>query len=269
MLSSNIGKSDYFLQISRGLVPGATYFHNSAVCPDVDNVELIVRHTTQPITSFVLPANSGESMEIVSSSANDAYPSGTGARTARIIYLDTDFLEQTVDVNLNGTAPVAITPVDKPIARVNRLGLISFGGSTLVKGADGRIDVRKVGTTTTNIYRGVAAGATRAHSSVYTVPANKQFFMYSWHFFISVASGAHYGYFKLWTNGEVSSFPTLGTFPRYIILGITQDAHDEDDFDIPLRFMPKADIFSSVVSDTGSANAIAGVEYYGFFEEIA
>jgi hypothetical protein len=268
MLSSHIRVSDYYLDISKGLIPGVSSFHLSAAVSPVNNVELVVRTEDTAASAFVFPANIGESMEVVSSSANDASPSGSGCRTVSIQYLDTDFLEQTVTVALNGTTPVPIVPVNplKPIARVNRMAGITFAPGVNV--AAGNIDVRKVGTTTTNIYRRIGVGDSRAKSSVVTVPANKNFFLYSWHFAISASAVGHYGLFKFWTNGEATVFPTLGAFCRSINLGITQDNHITNDFPVPLRFLPMSDIYTTVVSDSGSAAAIAIAEYYGFFVTI-
>ena len=131
------------------------------------------------------------------------------------------------------------------------------------------LPICKVGTTTSNIYRRIAAGDSRAKSSVFTVPANKNFFLQEWHFAAAAATAGHYASFKLWTNGESSAFPVLGSFTRSIILGLCQDAHAVDDFPIPLKFLPRSDIYCTAVSDAGTANVEAQVEYYGWFEVIS
>lgn len=267
MLSSNIKQDDFFLEMSRGNLPGKTYFHASSLVGSINNVEIVVRVEDTVLSAFVFPSNAGESMEIVSSSINDVAVTGSGCRTVNIGYLDIDFLEQTLTVSLNGTTPVALVPINplKPIARINRMAGMTFGTGNI---SAGNIDVRKVGTTTSNIYRRIATGDSRAKSSVFTVPANKGFFLQEWHFAASAATAGHFANFKLWTNGEASVFPVLGSFTRSIILGLCQDAHVVDDFPIPLRFLPRSDIYCSVVSDAGGAAVTAITEYYGWFETI-
>lgn len=267
MLSSSISQRDFFIEVSRGRIPGVTYFHGSSIVGSINNIETVVRVEDTADSAFVLPDDAGENMEVVSNSINDS-TSGSGCRTISIGYLDTDFLEQTVVVGLNGATPVPVTPINplKPIARVNRMAGMTFGPGVNISA--GNIDVRKVGTTTENIYRRIGAGDSRAKSSVFTVPANKNFFLQSWHFASSAAVAGHYASFKLWSNGESSIFPVIGAFNRSLILGLTQDAHVADDFPIPIRFLPKSDIYSTVVSDAATANITAIVEYYGWFEEI-
>ena len=177
MLSSNIKQDDFFLEIARGNLPGKTYFHASSIVGSVNNVELIVRIEDTTASAFVFPSNLGESMEVVSNNVNDVAITGSGCRTVSVGYLDSDFLEQTVNVSMNGTTPVPVVPVNvlKPIVRVNRMAGITFGNGVNVTA--GNIDIRKVGTTTTNIYRRIGIGDSRAKSSVFTVPANKNFYL--------------------------------------------------------------------------------------------
>jgi hypothetical protein len=49
---------------------------------------------------------------VVSTSANDAYPAGSGARTVRVTFLNSDYALKTEDVNLNGTTPVNTVATD-------------------------------------------------------------------------------------------------------------------------------------------------------------
>ncbi len=49
---------------------------------------------------------------VKSSSANDSNPSGSGAKTVRIVYLDSNYVLKTEDVNLNGTTAVNTVATD-------------------------------------------------------------------------------------------------------------------------------------------------------------
>lgn len=118
------------------------------------------------------PQNSAVSMEVVSSSANDA-AAGTGARTVTIAYLDALYAAQTVTLTLNGTTPVAL-PV--PVMRVNSLRVATsgtFGGSNI-----GNLSVRLAGGLGAT-FSYLRAGNGLARTSLYTVPAGQTFDIYS------------------------------------------------------------------------------------------
>lgn len=105
-----------------------------------------------------------QDLEVVSDSAADA-AAGTGLRTLRVEGLDADWAEQTEDVTLNGTTPVALT---KKFLRVNYVtGLTAGTGLT------------NAGTILTRV---ASAGATLAHmepgdgramQAIYSVAAGK------------------------------------------------------------------------------------------------
>lgn len=114
-----------------------------------------------------LPAAGGVSMEILSTSANDA-AAGTGARTALISYLDENYNQATQTVTLNGTTPVSLAG---PILRINAALLVTCGSTETNVGA---ISIRAAGGLGAT-YSHMLAGAGIAQSSLFTVPANHVF----------------------------------------------------------------------------------------------
>lgn len=118
------------------------------------------------------PTTAAVSMEVVSSSANDA-AAGSGARTVTIGYLDAAYAAQSVTLTLNGLTPVAL-PV--PVMRVNSLRVATsgtFGGSNA-----GNISVRFAGGLgATYAYLRIGNGLSR--TSLYTVPAGQTLDIYS------------------------------------------------------------------------------------------
>lgn len=114
-----------------------------------------------PSTAFVA-LTAAVAHEVVSTSANDA-SAGTGARTVRVQYLDSNFAVQHENVTLNGTTPVAMTGT--PIA-VNSIFVLT-AGSGLTNA--GQVSVRTVSGSV--IKNAAGAGYAEGSAMVYTIPA--------------------------------------------------------------------------------------------------
>lgn len=123
---------------------------------------------------------SAAALEILSSSASDS-SLGTGARSARVVGLDHDGYEVTVDVPLNGTTPVSLGT----FLRINS-GLVLTSGSN---GSNvGTLTARTVIGATTQL----VIGAGRGYQSqfIFTVPRGHSAVIGSFFFSTELASGA-------------------------------------------------------------------------------
>ncbi len=121
---------------------------------------------------YVYPATA-LAMTASSSSANDAL-AGSGAKQIEIMGLDTDYVEQTIVIDMNGQNAVAITP---SLLRVNRMKVLGD------QDAEGDIYVGN-GTVTAgvpaNVYSKVDLGEDQTLQAVFTVPAGKMALLFFW-----------------------------------------------------------------------------------------
>lgn len=116
--------------------------------------------------TFIYPT-AGETWEVLSDNVNDM-SAGTGARTVLINGLDTNYVEQTESVTMNGTTPVVTTRTDW--FRMTSVIVIS-SGSGQTNAGDITIRVSGGGNTRSLIQTGLS----RTFNGFFTVPANKVF----------------------------------------------------------------------------------------------
>ena len=100
--------ANYLLSISMGIVPGKTSIGLLSRNPDVG---IGAFEDIWDVGGTLIYATAGETLEIVSSSADDS-SSGSGARTVSVLYLDDQYNSQNTTLTLNGTTPVEFTPTD-------------------------------------------------------------------------------------------------------------------------------------------------------------
>lgn len=108
-------------------------------------------------------ATSAELLEIFSSDANDD-SAGTGARTIRVIGLDSNYDVQSETISLDGTS--SVNSVNSYI-RVHTATILSAGNGGVNAGV---ITVRQA-TTTTNVFIEMQIGRNQSNSSAYTIPS--------------------------------------------------------------------------------------------------
>jgi len=163
--------NDYFFQVSDGNVTSHSAVSLIGTNPSVgvSNIETVWEENG---SEYVFPV-SASTMTVSSSDANDT-SAGTGCRTILIQGLDTDYVESQEFVTLNGTT--AVTTVNSYL-RINFMTCFTFG--TGLQNA-GNIFIG-TGTVTAgkpaNVYGKVSIGEGISHTAVYTVPANKEFFL--------------------------------------------------------------------------------------------
>lgn len=107
---------------------------------------------------------SAETVQVISSSAEDGAGTATGALTMRIYGLDANYDLQEEDVTLNGTTGVSTT---NTFIRVHR-AMVLTSGSAL--GNVGALTIRQ-SSTTANVFSVIAAGIGQSRVTAYTIPA--------------------------------------------------------------------------------------------------
>lgn len=120
--------------------------------------------------AYVWPA-SAMGMEVVSSSENDDV-GGTGVEKVKLYYLDSNFVEKTEVIELNGTGVVATDATD--IFRIQYFIAYQVGSGGA---AAGNISIRHLDNTP--IYSQIEAGYTRARNLSWTVPDGYNLFVTS------------------------------------------------------------------------------------------
>lgn len=121
--------------------------------------------------TYVEPASQAQ-RSIVSSSANDDDPNGSGAKEVRITYLDSNYVLKTEDILLNGTA--AVNTVANDIRFIESMKVIK---GTYAAGAIRLMTLINGGGTE---IMGIVAGATDSMAAHHYVPAGKTAWPICW-----------------------------------------------------------------------------------------
>lgn len=169
----NTSSLDYGLELGKGNIPGETGIQVAG------RSELVGTSWSDiwGLGGEITHATSGETWEIVSSSADDA-AAGTGAQTVVIQYLDDAFVLQIEVKTMNGTTPVTFDATD---AFRFRTGAVLTHGSTNENQGVITIRVSGAGANRGSIDRSTAyAGAPKGFNvsldTHYTVEAGKTLF---------------------------------------------------------------------------------------------
>ena len=168
-----IGSKDFFLEVEKGNVSGWSHIRKFGKI-----FGCTTSLTPITITGLYQTPTSAQSLEIVSSSANDT-SAGTGARTVYVEGLDANFAVQTVTVTMNGTTPVALTGT---WLRVYRMYVVTSGtyASATASSHAGTITVRNSGAGVSwgLLYIDSGFGLGQSMIGCYTVPAGYRAYIY-------------------------------------------------------------------------------------------
>jgi len=245
----------YLYDIAQGFIPGHTSFAKLGFNGDVGTSEEDIWGIGG---TYVFPV-SAQQMEVVSNSVEDdiltaGAVAGTGVHKVKISYLDNDYVEQTEEITLNGTA--AVLTVATNIFRVNAIRASATG--TGLKAA-GLITIRNK-TDHTTVYRSIAAGNTRGREMIYTISRGKTLYITS----IAVSSGySTTGKNVRWTaranldDVNMTILP-IGLFMPYFEVQ-TQDSAFHRDFEIPLKVPATVDLKLSAISDGANSVCMAAI----------
>src|SRR6056300_2068103 len=208
---SNNFINDERLLLARGQIRGAT-------------VRNIFGYQTNVTTSFIpawevagtytYPTGSGLAMTVESTSTSD------NGKTVLIQGLDSDYNDKTETVTLNS----ASAPVTDLFFRINDVILTS--GTTNI----GTITLKNAGTT----YAGIRIGDGRNQASIYTVPANREFYLYRIDAFSNDSTAAKPGIFKNFSQNSNGQQYNVARTTFYNQMNIQRR--------IPFKYSEKTDI---------------------------
>ena len=211
------------IQVSRGLIRGAT-------------LRNIFGYNTSITTSFI-PAwefasvyaypGSAITMTITSASSSD------NGKTLLILGLDENYAEISDTVTINGGGDIN---TNKPFFRINDVILTS--GTTNV----GLITIQNTGKTVN--YAGIRAGDGRNQASIYTVPANKEFYLYRIDAFSNDSTAAKPGLFKNFSQNSNGQQYNVARTTFYNQMNIQRR--------IPFKYSEKTDIQFQLQTASGT-----------------
>jgi len=232
----------YNLRVSQGNVAGATPLYKFGVNPDVNGTEETVWSEGG---DYPWPT-SAAIVYVSSTSAADAFPSGTGARTVRVFGLDASYLEIEEDIELTGQTQVATT---QQYLRVYRAYVLTSGSGG---GAAGTVYVGTTGATAgvpAVVYANLSLG-NQTQMAVYTVPAGKTLYVDDLLFTAAISQANNFATVKFATRGV-----STDTFRTLVIQNI-QSNTDLIPFSYPLKVLEKTDLECRAVT-TSSNNEIS------------
>src|SRR5210317_1995610 len=182
------------LQVSRGLIRGS-------VARNIFGYQVAVTTSFIPAWEFASVyayPGSAITMTVTSASASD------NGKTLLIQRLDANYAEITDTVTINGGGDIN---TNKPFFRINDVILTS--GTINV----GLITIQNTGKTVK--YAGIRAGDGRSQASTYTVPANKEFYLYRIDAFSNDGVSAQPGLFRNFSQSSTGQQYTVARTTFY------------------------------------------------------
>lgn len=187
-----------------------------------------------------VPDLAGETMQIVSTSANDTIL-GTGSRSVFVEYIEpiTEQLKN-IEVDLNGTTPVTVpVPIafvsDFYVGKTATLDTVSSGDITIFNGA--------------NVYNIIKAGGNKSLTLFRYIPKGKNLYITS----MNVSGNSKEVTMRLRANVSDNLTTTQGFLFRAI--GVSADGASDVSFDPPMvitgQHYIKATIFSNAIDNSG------------------
>lgn len=169
-LKRNLKNDDFAFNVARGLVPNVSLFDKFGNLSVITTAPSDVWASGGTYQGQPLSTVTPETISVFSSSANDTNTAGTGARTLRVIGLNSSWVEQTVDFNLNGVTPVVSAGTWR---RVYRAYVLTAGTT----GANEGIITIRYTTTTSTLFGIIPIGTNQTTLGSYTVPEGKSLFI--------------------------------------------------------------------------------------------
>ena len=248
---SRLGLTEPFeLQVSRGQISyhsglfkfGSNTNVQNSLETIWDGSSLYPFGTTYATTAFQI--------SVSSSDANDT-AAGTGARKVVVTYLDANWAEQTVEIDLSGQTPATYT-LDTAI-RVYR-AYVSEVGSGGTAAGDIYIYDNASATVTAGVpdefYAKITEGENQTLMALYTVPANHTLYLVKF----SISSGTELGNAfitgRLVCRKENEPFRTQAKFTF-------NEGFIKKDWEMPLAIPEKTDIEARAICSKAQVNAVA------------
>jgi len=161
-LNTNPVPKDFYFEVSRGNIPGHEIVTIAGRNTDVDTGSA---ESISDVGGVVTVSLVGEQYSLVSDDAADDLV-GVGAQQVRLVYLDTDYIQQTEIIEMDGLTPVLTVATN--IFRFLQLNTIAVGATGTAGTNQGNITVSG------SITRGIMKQfANRSLHGLYTIPAGK------------------------------------------------------------------------------------------------
>lgn len=245
------GTPEFLHAAMRGVLLGVRRVVFGGYNEDVDVAT--VPEDIWPIGGLIPRPTGNESWEIVSSSANDT-AAGTGCRTVTLTTLDTNYVETTQTISLNGVTPVAIP------------GNCRFinAGRALTPGSLGKVD----GTLTIQIAGGGAArGAIPTdgflNQAKFTVPAGYSLDLHSLVMGIRTQGGTESALFSIVTTNSAGLSLTAVRFPAFAS-GVSFIRHEVASGVVPFVRLPEKTEFNIRGMTVSQNNTVLDASLLGF-----
>jgi hypothetical protein len=210
---------DYLLSVRMGNVAGAK-FHT--VLGYNRNAGVLLDQTIWPAMNIGRVSKlsaASTSLKLVSTSANDAI-AGIGAQKVRIDYLDGNYAEQNVTLDMNGTTNVDIT---NSVLRINSMRVIQAGSRNYNEG-----DICIENAAGDECYYHMAHDTNNAQTALFTVPDGKtayllNLFMSSeYHKTAEIKGEQHTPGFAPLVGGQIDIFENSANLPIYAYPGLPE-----------------------------------------------
>ena len=211
------------IQVSRGLIRGATvrniFGYNTGITTSFIPAWEFVSAYTYPTSAIT--------MTVTSASSSD------NGKTLLILGLDENYVEISDTVTINGAGDIN---TNKPFFRINDVILTS--GTTNV----GLITIQNTGKTVN--YAGIRAGDGRNQASIYTVPADKEFYLYRIDAFSNDSTAPKPGVFKNFSQNSNGQQYNVARTTFYNQMNIQRR--------LPFKYSEKTDIQFQLKTQTGT-----------------
>jgi len=216
--------TDQNLQVSRGLIRGSEVRNIFGYQQAGDTTLRALWEFAS--TSYVYPG-SAITMTVTSADASD------NGKSLLIKGLDANYVQITDTVTINGGGDIN---TNIPFFRINDVILTS--GITNV----GLITIQNTGKTVK--YAGIRAGDGRNQASIYTVPANKEFYLYRIDAFSNDSVAAQPGLFRNFSQSSTGQQYTVARTTFYSNMNIQRR--------IPFKYSEKTDIQFQLRTNSGT-----------------
>lgn len=164
--------SEYFSAVGRGHVPGVSANEKFGANAAIGTTYEAVWWGDGTGGDYVFPPS--EQTMTISSADTDDTIAGSGAQTVTVNYLDGNYIEKDVAVNMNGQTGVQVAT---DIFRINRAQVLTAGSSDTNEGniyiGTGSITTGKPAVIYASLPFDSGLGFGQTLQAVYTVPANK------------------------------------------------------------------------------------------------
>lgn len=239
---SYFGSTEYYVQVARGLVTGASPLNKFGRNTDIDTGT----EDVWDVGGTWVPPTTARVHNIKSSNANDT-SAGTGARTVSVSGLNGSYAETTETVTLNGTTDV---PTSNSYVIIYRMRVLTAGSGGTNAG-----NITATAVTDATITARISAGFAQTLMAIWQCPGSYSFYMTSYYVSTNSTTAAKLD-IVLWVKpfGEVWQVKHTHSFDNSVEHGITHQ------FLPPFKITEKSLIRIAVTSSANNQDVSAGFD---------